>query len=652
MKSSLFLQCRKAITTFLRAALGCGMASFVLAQDCKNYLTFSNGMVQESALVEISGIAVSRQNPGVIWAHNDRSETESARVFAMSSSGTHLGVYNLENAIHTDFEDITIGPGPLGQDYLYIGDVGDNDFATSNSRATITIYRFPEPSVDPSQSPVTQNLSNFEEIVLTYPNAPSTVYDCETIMSDPVTGDLYLVTKDRIGNGANTRVFVYHATAENPSTVLVEVANLNLSAQITGGDISPTGAQMILRPKSDSGLNAMLWHWPNDASLAEVFGFDPCNAPVANEPQGEAIAFAHDELSYFTISEGSYQTIYQYEEQGPISEGVANGEVAVRGVRSGTFTDTYSDDDLYEAITEVRSGGKPSNRYSTLEHQWTFSVPAGDVIEFHLQGYHSANDEDDYDFHYSTDGTNFSDLLLTVDKESDDDITQIATLPGTVSGDVWVRVTDTDRGAGNLAMGTIFIDEMFFRSIVLEDGPPGQAFGPSPEDAATNVPITGTILSWNAGTGATTHRLYFGTDPDNLTQQPDQTSTTFDPGDLDATTTYYWRVDEINDFDGTSTTPGERWSFETGDGPPPPASITLSASGFKEKGKHVINLSWSGTTKNVDIYREGDSTPFAMNVSEGSYTVETGRKGSATYVFQVCESDPTAVCSDVVSVTF
>ena len=43
-----------------------------------------------------------------------------------------------------DFEDITIGSGPVpGQDYLFIGDIGNNDY----DRRFLQVYRFPEPLV-------------------------------------------------------------------------------------------------------------------------------------------------------------------------------------------------------------------------------------------------------------------------------------------------------------------------------------------------------------------------------------------------------------------------------------------------------------------------------------------------------------------------
>ena len=77
-------------------------------------------------------------------------------------------------------------------------------------------------------------------------------------------------------------------------------------------------------------------------------------------------------------------------------------------------------------------------------------------------------------------------------------------------------------------------------------------------------------LSWSAATGADSHDVYFGTDYATVRNatittagiyKGNQTPTTFDPGNLNMDTTYFWRVDEVDD--GVATT-GETWSFTPG----------------------------------------------------------------------------------------
>lgn len=85
--------------------------------------------------------------------------------------------------------------------------------------------------------------------------------------------------------------------------------------------------------------------------------------------------------------------------------------------------------------------------------------------------------------------------------------------------------------------------------------------------------------------------------------------------------------------------------------PNPPVNITLSANGYKVKGVHTADLTWSGATStNVDVYR--NSTLIQTTANDGAYTDSTGNKGGgATYNYQVCEAG-TSTCSNIATVSF
>jgi hypothetical protein len=91
--------------------------------------------------------------------------------------------------------------------------------------------------------------------------------------------------------------------------------------------------------------------------------------------------------------------------------------------------------------------------------------------------------------------------------------------------------------------------------------PPGQATNPSPADGATDVSVDAD-LSWTAGSGADSHDVYFGTNPTPGAGEfkGNQPETTYDPGTMANSTTYYWRIDEVN---AGGTTTGVVWSFTT-----------------------------------------------------------------------------------------
>jgi len=90
---------------------------------------------------------------------------------------------------------------------------------------------------------------------------------------------------------------------------------------------------------------------------------------------------------------------------------------------------------------------------------------------------------------------------------------------------------------------------------------PEQATSPNPPDGSVGIRLD-PVLSWEAGAGATSHNVYFGTS-DPPTFQASTTATTFAPGYLSKNTTYYWRIDEVNSFGKTA---GPVWIFTTGTG--------------------------------------------------------------------------------------
>jgi hypothetical protein len=96
----------------------------------------------------------------------------------------------------------------------------------------------------------------------------------------------------------------------------------------------------------------------------------------------------------------------------------------------------------------------------------------------------------------------------------------------------------------------------------------------SPEPANNAVDITQTpVLTWVPGVFADTHQVYFGTDKDAVknadTSSPEYKgsvnlgSESFEPGQLEWNTTYYWRVDEANNANADSPWTGPLWSFTT-----------------------------------------------------------------------------------------
>ncbi len=91
----------------------------------------------------------------------------------------------------------------------------------------------------------------------------------------------------------------------------------------------------------------------------------------------------------------------------------------------------------------------------------------------------------------------------------------------------------------------------------------GRATNPRPLDTAINVPVD-TTLRWKPGALATTHKVYFGTSWEAVSEfaRPVYVGSEprFNPGRLEKVRTYYWRVDEVH---GEKTVTGDIWQFMT-----------------------------------------------------------------------------------------
>ncbi|MBW3563151.1 MAG: S8 family serine peptidase [Acidobacteria bacterium] len=78
--------------------------------------------------------------------------------------------------------------------------------------------------------------------------------------------------------------------------------------------------------------------------------------------------------------------------------------------------------------------------------------------------------------------------------------------------------------------------------------------------------------------------------------------------------------------------------------------ISLSATGYKVKGRWHTDLSWSGASStNVDVYRDG--SVIATTANDGAYTDATNFVGGGSLTYQICEAG-TSTCSNSVTVTF
>jgi len=159
----------------------------------------------------------------------------------------------------------------------------------------------------------------------------------------------------------------------------------------------------------------------------------------------------------------------------------------------------------------------------------------------------------------------------------------------------------------------------------------GAASGPNPVDGAAGVKPS-VILSWNAGAVAESHEVYFGTDADAVKNATKSSSEykgpkalgqeSYDPDKLALTTTYYWRIDEVNSINPDSPWAGNVWSFTTGD------FFAIDDFEDYDAGENQIWYAWHdglgyGTPGSGDYYAGNGTGAAVGDETTASYTEET-----------------------------
>lgn len=246
--------------------------------------------VRIAGLNESSGLAASRENPGVFWTMNDGSEPI---LYAFDRTGKQRGRVRVTGAKAYDWEGLALGPGPIcGRPYLYIGDIGDN----RGKRKSITVYRIREPKLTDKVS------ERAEQLEFTYPDGP---HDAEALLIHPQTGDLYIVIKTKEKVSA-----VYKTKAPLRSGRLSHISNVDLPdgsfltmlvGRITDGSISPDGKRVVLCDYV-RGWEALV---PAKGGFDAVWKSRWRAVDLDARAQGEGIAYRHDSRAILATSEGA-----------------------------------------------------------------------------------------------------------------------------------------------------------------------------------------------------------------------------------------------------------------------------------------------------------------------------------------------------------
>ena len=237
-------------------------------------------------LSESSGLAPSGLQPSTYWTHNDSGNP--AELFHFDLEGRLLGRHAVPGVDNRDWEDLAAGSCPDGQGpCIYIAEIGDN----KKQYEWVAVYAVREPSGDEPAGIVATWRARY----------PDGARNAEALLRDPVTGLLYLVTKE--GSGP-CEIYRFPTVPSEAPGVLTLVTRLQLDGltasmlKVTGGDWSADGSRVVLR------TYMVAWEWDVHGDDREAFWSEPPRrAWLAVEDQGEAVTYT-PEYHLITSSEG------------------------------------------------------------------------------------------------------------------------------------------------------------------------------------------------------------------------------------------------------------------------------------------------------------------------------------------------------------
>ena len=259
--------------------------------------------------------------------------------------------------------------------------------------------------------------------------------------------------------------------------------------------------------------------------------------------KGEVWSFAVEPLAYPIEGILASCSVASKEDEGP--ENTVNGSgLDENGAHSAESGDMWLTQSTEESVWVQYEFDQVYKLHEMLV--WNYNVMFEAVLGFGLKN---------VTIEYSEDGEAWTAL-------GDVELAQATSAPGYLANTTldfagaaakFVKITVHDNWGSLTQYG---LSEVRFLYI------PISAREPEPTDGATNVDVDA-VLSWRSGREAASHQVSLGTAPGALEAAGSVTDNVFTPAELNLDTTYYWKVDEVNEAEAVSTWEGSVWSFTT-----------------------------------------------------------------------------------------
>lgn len=266
-------------------------ATMAHGQDVVEYdKPIQRGELENPAITESSGLAVSRVHPNLYWTHNDSGH--GAALFAVGGAGEDRAQFTVVGLRNRDWEDIasfTLDD----KSYLLVGDVGDNQQTHEHG----TLILIAEPEVKDTDHQRRGMLRPERLVHFIYEDGPG---NCEAIAVDTTKRKVLLIQKVALGACG-----VYELPLEDNADddarrmhTASRIGQLWIN-MVTAADISPDGRRLIVGTYGPSYELTRT----GDESWADALKKQPRRLDMPQRRQGESLCYDTDGESLVLTSE-------------------------------------------------------------------------------------------------------------------------------------------------------------------------------------------------------------------------------------------------------------------------------------------------------------------------------------------------------------
>lgn len=278
------------------------------------------------------------------------------------------------------------------------------------------------------------------------------------LCNDIVTGSIDKDTDPEIVCGGSNGHVWYYANDGSWTKVFIDQSRSSAVNAISMGDFDGDGDKDIIVARATSTIT----YYPNldgNGKFSTTAATDQWYAEYEKTNAGSILSntynqtFASDDTRE-VLQEASVSVTASWDNR------TANSDywTSPGTITSGSYVTTQTQDDVAEQITETTTTGTKKS----LTHIWTFTVTSGSTQTFYLDARRNSGADDTFTFSYSTDNVTYTPMVV-VSATSDTDTYLTYSLPASLTGTIYVKVSDSQQTNGE-STDSIYIDHMYIET--------------------------------------------------------------------------------------------------------------------------------------------------------------------------------------------